>query len=128
MKIQNFVTGETQTIQTTAPSKPTLKNRFLKAVNQAQNRFGNFFSSKSLQEHLRNLGQKNNSGKVFGIKRGGAQTRKRPTEYQLRALSELSYRSPNVAKSNVKHLQNKQDKKMLAKLLNKSTRKIRRRN
>ena len=54
--------------------------------------------------------------------------KRRVKEYELRALSELSYRSPNVAKSNVKHLQNKQDKKMLAKLLNKSTRKIRRRN
>lgn len=33
--------------------------------------------------------------------------RKRLTEYQLRALSELSYRSPKVVQSNLKTLRNK---------------------
>jgi hypothetical protein len=50
---------------------------------------------------------------------GGA--RKRLTEYQLRALSELSYRSPNVVQSNLKTLRNKP----LAKRLRVSIRKTR---
>lgn len=49
------------------------------------------------------------------------------TNYQLRALNELSYRSMNVAKSNIKTLKNKKNKRALNKALNKS-RKNRRNN
>ncbi len=46
--------------------------------------------------------------------------------YQLRALSELSYRSLNTVKSNLKTLKNKQNRKALTKALNLTKRKTRR--
>ncbi len=48
-------------------------------------------------------------------------------DYQLRALSELSYRSLNTVKSNLKTLKNKKDKRVLTKALNLTKRKTRRR-
>ncbi len=48
-------------------------------------------------------------------------------DYQLRALSELSYRSLNTVKSNLKTLKNKKDKQALSKALNLTKRKTRRR-
>ena len=41
-------------------------------------------------------------------------------EYQLRALSELSYRSPKVVKSNLKLLTNTKNRRALQKALNKT--------
>ena len=47
-------------------------------------------------------------------------------DYQLRALSELSTRSLNTVKSNLKTLKNKKNKRMLTKALNLTKRKTRR--
>lgn len=52
---------------------------------------------------------------------------KKLTDYQKRALSELSYRSVNVVKSNLKTLKNKKNRKALAKALNMTKQKTRRR-
>jgi hypothetical protein len=46
-------------------------------------------------------------------------------DYQLRALSELSTRSLNTVKSNLKTLKNKKNKRMLTKALNLTKRKTR---
>ncbi len=47
------------------------------------------------------------------------------TNYQLRALNELSHRSLNVAKSNIKRLNSKKNKKVLNKALKKTMRNTR---
>jgi hypothetical protein len=58
-------------------------------------------------------------------KKGGV--RKKLTEYELRALSELSYRSPKVVAMNLKVLKSKKNRKNLTQALNKSKSKTRRR-
>ena len=52
--------------------------------------------------------------------------RRKLADYQLRALSELSYRSPKVVQSNIKKLSNKTNKKMLTKALRVSKSKTKR--
>lgn len=57
-------------------------------------------------------------------KRGG---KRKLTEYELRALSELSHRSPKVVASNLKVLKSKKNKKNLTRALKVSNSKTRRR-
>jgi hypothetical protein len=47
---------------------------------------------------------------------GSRRQRKRPAPYNLRAWSELSQRSPQVVKNNIKVLRNTRNKRMLRQL------------
>jgi hypothetical protein len=93
--------------------KPGLWNRFTQKI-------ANLTSNEPLQTMLAREGK-------TGFKKLGG--RRRLKEYELRALSELSYRSPKVVQMNLKTLKNKSNTKNLARALKQSrskTRKYRR--
>jgi hypothetical protein len=107
-----------------------LKAKYGQLKEKAENYYRRELSGETLQQRIQReakmRGRYNTKrGIIYNSRKAGG---KRFKNYQLRALSELSHRSPKVAMSNIKTLRNKADKKMLAKMINRPTRKIRRRN
>ena len=106
-QVQNYVTGEQVKANTSRANRvKTMKRKYhsAKLVKPSlTNRFFNLFSNKAPIP-------------TGTIKRkvGGAKL----TNYQLRALNELSTRSLNTIQSNLKVLNDKKNKKILSKALN----------
>lgn len=105
-QVKNYVTGETVKANTSRANRvKTMKRKYpsAKVEPTLTNRFFNLFSNK-----------KPIPTGTLKRKVGGAKL----TNYQLRALNELSTRSLNTIKSNLKVLNDKKNKKVLSKALN----------
>jgi hypothetical protein len=97
--VVNYVTGKPNTTRKNRVAKMTetkIQPGRVEKPTGVWNRFSNLFSDPPLQS----LGPTKFKKTSVGGKRN-------LTEYQLRALSELSYRSPKVVQSNLKTLRNK---------------------
>jgi hypothetical protein len=111
MSVQNWTTGETihtnknrsKRVQSMLKENETKKKHSSIVKPKLMNRFFNLFSNKEPIPQ----------GTFRKVPKGG-----NLTNYNKRALSFLSERSVNVAKSNLKLLNSKRNKRMLSKALN----------
>jgi hypothetical protein len=111
MSVENWTTGETiptnknrsKRVQSMLQNKTEKKNYRSKVNPTWKNKFFNLFSNKEPIPQ----------GTFRKVPRGGGLT-----NYNKRALSFLSERSVNVAKSNLNRLNSKRNKRTLSKALN----------
>ena len=105
-KVVNYVTGKA--------NSSTRKNRVSTMLAKTPKNIKPSFFNRLMASKL--MGSNTTPLPVGSMKKRGGQL----TEYEMRALNELSHRSLNVAKSNIKSLKNKKNKKVLAKAYNKT--------